>query len=96
MIHAVEERGQVDIDHLLIALPKILTHLLHGLVRVSPRPEPKAVVAELTLLHRTQHLRDRLLNHAIRYVWNPQRALIAIRFGYPHAAHRMRLIGSFP
>ena len=58
-------------------------------MRVAPRSEPVAVVTELALEDRTDHLRDRLLEHAVRHARNAQRTLIAIRFGDLYSAYRV-------
>ena len=60
MIDAVEERRQIDIDHGTVFRPEVVTHLPHGLVRVSIRTEPVTLVAELALEPWRELLRDGL------------------------------------
>ena len=58
-------------------------------MRVAPRSEPVAVVTELALEERTDHLRERWLEHALCHARNAQRALIAIRCGDLYSAYRV-------
>ncbi len=56
--------------------------LLHGLVGIAVGAEAIAILLELQLKERVNHLVDRLLQHAVGNGGNAQQAALAVALGY--------------
>jgi len=67
MIDRVEERFQVAIHGVAAAFLPAGFHCGHRLMGGSTGPEAITVFAEVRFEKRPQHLRDRLLDHAIQH-----------------------------
>jgi hypothetical protein len=94
MIDVVEELCDVDIHHPVLPFLRILLCGSHGILRTAPRSESVAVLAELRIEDRCQHLQHHLLNQPILYRRDPQHSRAAARFGYFHPPYGTRNIGS--
>ena len=71
VVDLVEELRQVDVHDPIVARFDIFPRELDRIVSASARSKPKAEIAERGVEDRREHLKERLLNQAIRDAWNP-------------------------
>ncbi len=94
MIDAVEELFQVHVDYPRRTLFQIGLGSEDRAVGRPSRPEAEAVVRERRVPLRREHLKNRLLDHAIHRRRNAKLTHSAVRFGDFHALHRLGPIRS--
>src|SRR5690606_25852130 len=85
----VEEAREVDVHYPALSSPLILARGEHRLVGTASGPKPVAVLREVRLKQRTEHLKRGLLQEPIQYRGHAQPAGSPAGFGYLDASHRL-------
>ena len=96
VVDRVEVGLQVAVHSPTIALRGSLADPLNGGLGAAAVTEAKAAFAEVHLKERTEHLSDGLLDHPVQNGRQDQRALRAVRLGYPDAFDRGGLVAALP
>ena len=92
VVHTVKELFQIEIDDPPLAGLNIPPRRFDGLVCIASGTEAITRRGKLRIEQRLQNLIECLLNQAVQHRRNAQHANPALRLGYLHFAHRLRLI----
>ena len=76
---------QIQIHHPAVTSLQVLFGLGYRRMAAPLCSESVAALVKRRLVHRFEHLPDRLLHHPVNHVRNAQPSLASSRLGYPHA-----------